>query len=191
MALTTGRLIELVDGHLSDHPDALVWRAEGVGPFHRQGDGVDLARGVEQFILPHGDLDRVLTPARISSSSKTTLWGNPALFLNSIFSPAETENLLGSKTSPLLPSSAVMADEFPAKRAAEAAVTMAVAPTTSLSDARTTSLGAAVKGKGILAATAAGFDAGLRPVNDGIATAAKLTVASSGQGISSEGGVGA
>lgn len=87
------------------------------------------------------------------------------------------ENSLGSNTSPpsLLPSSTVMADAFPAARAAEAALVTKAAPTASLRDARTESLGAAEEGEGILAATPAGLDAALRPANDGMEKAAEVT----------------
>ncbi|KAG0474865.1 hypothetical protein HPP92_014551 [Vanilla planifolia] len=45
------------------------------------------------------DISAAFTPGGTSSSSKTTLCGKPALFLNTIVSPAETVSSLGTKAS--------------------------------------------------------------------------------------------
>ncbi|KAG5390686.1 hypothetical protein IGI04_032227 [Brassica rapa subsp. trilocularis] len=115
------------------------------------------------------------TPLGISSSSNTTLCGNPALFLNTIFSPLAIVNSLGTKANAPSPDPkrTSMAMAFPAK-AMEAAAATAATPK-SLRDAFTVRFRDAVVGS---LTTAEGLEiVDLRPVNDGIATVAEVTEA--------------
>jgi hypothetical protein len=116
------------------------------------------------------------TPPGTSSSSNTMLWGNPALFLNTIFSPGLTLKLLGTKANDpsLAPSKTSMAMALLA-RIALAAVAATATPT-SLSEALMLSLGTG-EAETLAVALTLAAPAAFRPVNDGMATAAEVTVA--------------
>lgn len=116
------------------------------------------------------------TPLGISSSSNTTLWGKPALFLNTIFSPGLTLKLLGMKANdPSSPPSKTSMAMALLARIALAAVATTATPT-SLSEALTLSLGTGETDTLAMALTLAAPEA-FRPVNDGMVTAAEVTVA--------------
>ncbi|KAG5613543.1 hypothetical protein H5410_024824 [Solanum commersonii] len=120
------------------------------------------------------------TPAGISSSSNTTLCGNPALFLNVIFSPALTLKFPGIKAR--LPSSPPSNTSSAMALLASIALTAVAATTapTSFKDAFTVNLaaGAAATLADAAVLTLEDEEApALRPVKDGIATAAEVTVA--------------
>ncbi|KAF5462168.1 hypothetical protein F2P56_018198, partial [Juglans regia] len=118
------------------------------------------------------------TPLGISSSSNTTLWGKPALFLNTIFSPGLMLKLLGTKAKPpsSLPSKTSMAMALLASSALAAVA--ATATPTSLSEALMLSLGTAeAEAETLAVALTLAAPAAFRPVNDGMATAAEVTVA--------------
>lgn len=118
------------------------------------------------------------TPLGIESSSKTMLCGNPALFLKTIFSPGDMENSLGTKAKDpsSAPSKMSMAIALLAIIALAAVATTATP--TSFSEALMLSLGSGEAETLALALTLA-MEAlpALRPVKDGIETAAEVTVA--------------
>lgn len=118
------------------------------------------------------------TPAGTSSSSNKTLWGNPALFLKTIFSPGATEKLPGTKAKApsSLPSKTSMAMALP-DSIAVAAVAITAAPTC-FREALMASLGVVVAGSlAVVMALEVVAPADFRPVNDGMATAVEATVA--------------
>uniref|UniRef100_A0A6N2K3Q1 Uncharacterized protein n=1 Tax=Salix viminalis TaxID=40686 RepID=A0A6N2K3Q1_SALVM len=116
------------------------------------------------------------TPLGTASSSKRTLCGNPALFLKTIFSPAGTEKVLGTKAKDpsSLPSKMSMAMALLAIIALAAVATTA-APT-SFIEALMLSLGSG-EAETLALALALAAVAALRPVKDGMETAAEVTVA--------------
>lgn len=116
------------------------------------------------------------TPPGIPSSSNTTLCGKPALFLKMIFSPALTEKSLGTKANePSLPPSKTSTAMALLARIALAAVAATVTPK-SLREDLMLILGTADETLTELAPTLVA-PADLSPVNDGMATAAWVTVA--------------
>lgn len=116
------------------------------------------------------------TPLGIPSSSNTMLCGNPALFLNTIFSPGLTEKLLGTKAKePSSPPSNTSTAKALLAKIALAAVAATATPTSLSEDLMAHILGGVATLTTALLTLDAPAD--LRPVNDGIATAAGVTVA--------------